>query len=260
MATGALLWDLATDVGTASAGSVASVTGTPASAVLDQQLAARWRSAPGISTWLLVDIGAQRQIDTVAILATNLSDAATWRIRISTTDATGAAGDAHDSGTITAGADPLFGGAAIYLLQASPVTGRYVRLDLADATLPYLEVGRLVAGRRWRFARNFRLGWTVEAVDDAQIATTWGGAEWRDARSVRRRVRVELPAITRAEYEVEAQALLRAGAGRDVLLILDQDSAWLPRDSVFGRLAPVRISNPWPHYYSCVIDVIERVG
>ncbi len=259
MATGALLYDIVTDVGTASAGSVASATGTPASAVLDPQLEIRWRSAAGVtSTWLLVDIGAQRAIDTVALFGTALTSSASLRVRLSTADATGAAGDAHDSGTIAAGADPQRGGAAIYLIGTA-VYARYVRVDISDGTLPWLEVGRLVAGARWRFARNYRLGWTIEAVDDAHVAVTWGGHEWRDGRRVRRRVRVELPAITRAEYELHGQALLAAGGSRDVLLLLDQASTALPRDSVFGRLAPVALRNPYPGHYTAVLDLTERM-
>lgn len=242
--------------GTVSAGS--QNTSTPASNLRDTQLAVKWRSASGVnSTHLLVDLGAQRSLDTVAVIATNLTASATWRMRLSTTDNTGAAGDAHDSGVISANVDPRFNGNAIYLLNA-PATGRYLRVDITDTALQFLEAGRLICGAAWRLTYNYRFGWSVAAVEEAGILQTWGGAEWRDARPVRRRLRAEV-LLTRQEYEQHGQELLLAGGSRDILFVLDPNSSNRGRDSIFGRLAPIELRNPYPSRYSAIVDVTERL-
>lgn len=257
MAKGRILYeDYVQRYGTVTAGSAA--TSAPAANLRDSQLAVKWRSQTGTnSTYVLADLGAQRSIDAVGLIATNLTAAATRRVRISTTDSTGAAGDAHDSGTGSAGVDPLY--STMLRLLPSPVTGRYVRIDITDASLQYLEAGRFLVGLCWRPTYNYRLGWTAQAVDDAQVATTWGGADWRDGRAVRRRIRAEL-LLTRAEFDTHGQAILRLGGSRDVLFVLDPDSSNLGRDSIFGRIAPVELRNPYPAVFATTLDITERLA
>jgi hypothetical protein len=250
-----LLEDLIANYGTVSAGS--QNASTPAGNLKDPQLAFKWRTSAGTnSTHILADLGAIRSLDVVALVSTNLTAAATWRIRLSTTDSSGTSGNAHDSGSRPANADPLYNGTAIYFLPA-PANGRYLRVDLTDTSLAFLEAGRLIAGACWRLTYNYRFGWSMAAADDAAVLTTWGGADWRDARPTRRRLRAEL-LMTKAEYQQQGQALMRA-VGADILFVLDPDSANLSRDSVFGRLAPVELRNPYPARYTAVIDVTERL-
>ena len=140
-----------------------AITGTSALVTLPvvnlqtQPLGQLWRGGPGVTTAsLLVDFGGSRTIGAVLLAGTNLTPAATWRVRLSTVDATGNAGNAFDSGTVSAAVDPRFRLALLVL--PTDATGRYLKVDLSDASLPWLEAGRLAALKLWRPRRNFAFG------------------------------------------------------------------------------------------------------
>ncbi len=256
MARAALLYRNLADSAVLSAGS--SSSRLPPALLQDPQLGVVWRSALGTSaTWLLADLGAARSIDTVVLLNSNLSASATRRLRLSTSDATGAAGDVHDSGTGLAGIDPDYG--AFFALRPAPVTCRYVRLDLADASLDWLEAGRLIIGRRWQPERNFRTGWARGVIDASEVTETRGGDEWIEERPSRRLMSIELPALTQAEYREHGVQIEAGGIKRDILLISDPDSDNLGRDSIWGRpsSAPV-FGNAFLQHWSWPLEIVER--
>lgn len=255
MAKGALLYQFKSDLGTVTAGH--AVATLPAANLQDPQLATRWRTPyDTVTSHVLVDLGASTAVDTVVLIAANLTASATRRVRVSTADATGVAGDAHDSGTGAGGIYPEQG-KLIYLLSGA-VNGRYVRVDLVNTGGYWIEAGRLLVGARWTPAHNYRIGWRDMAIDDSQVLVTWGGQEWRDGRAIRRRVQAELPALTEAEVSTHGDALARLGGARDVLLILDTASTDLGRDTVFGRLAPVTMTNVFLRRRSLTLDITER--
>jgi len=114
---------------------------------------------------------------------------------------------------------------------------RYLRIDLADSSLPYMEAGRWWAGTLLRPQRNYAFG-NQDLVDD-QSKTTVAESddEWSEERPTRRGLQLTLPALTESEkvsYVVPLQRL--TGTTRDVLLCKDSASTNPGRDSVIGRL------------------------
>lgn len=217
-------------------GSSALVT-LPAVNLQTQRLGQLWRGQPGVTTAsLLVDFGASRTIGAVLLAGSNLTAAATWRVRLSTVDATGAAGNAFDSGTASAGVDIRY--RLALLILPTDATGRYLKVDLSDASLPWLEAGRLAALRLWRPRRNFAFGVSRPRIDFSKKSKGEAGDLFALRGAQQRVFTVTLQAVYRDELLADAEdLLLTAGTHDDILLCLDPDSANLGFDSVWGTMA-----------------------
>ena len=128
-----------------------------------------WRTQDGVtSAFVLIDFGSLQNIAAVAAIATNLSAAATWRVRLSTVDATGVAGNAHDSGTISAGVNTLYRMAV--RIFSSTASGRYFqsRFHRRNTTVPrdwppvrWCRVQAWQKFRPWELLRIPRLEQTI---------------------------------------------------------------------------------------------------
>lgn len=254
MAKCGLLYDDRVRFGSVSAGS--QIAGMPATNLIDPRISTVWRAQAGVtSTYVIADLGALHAVDTVALLWTTLTAGATVRVRLSTTDASGAAGNAHDSGTIAGQAEPQYPHVLYYL--PFPVNARYVRVDITDTSAPWLQAARLLAGARWNPTHNYTIGWRDAAVDDAQITTVWGGGEWRDRRAVRRRVRITIPALPQAEALQHGLALQRLGRAGDVLFVFDVADR-SPRRAIFGRLDDLEMIGTFSQRMSLSLEIVER--
>lgn len=208
----------------------------PAANVAAVQVSQRWQTVPATTTaYLLIDLGTASSIEMVALINTNLSAAATWRIRISTADATGDTGDALDTTAINAGVDTRYK-KAIYVLS-SAVTGRYVKINLIDASLPYLAVGRAVVCKAFKPTYNFSPNAQVFYRDWSNRYSAYDGQTWVLRGSMQRGFAFVLPAVTDTERNSIGEELLQDhGIHQDVLVCLDQASTNLGRDSVWGLL------------------------
>lgn len=210
--------------------------GFEAQRLLDPVVARTWRTAASTSSaWILFDFGAQVSMRAFFLRGGNLTDNATRRIRVSTADSTGAAGDALDTGTGSAGLDERWG--TVGYIHTADVTGRYLRWDIADSDLSYLEVGRPVAGPLRFPARGivvpFAAGFEAEvrrgrAAGGAQhVAPKWQGRRWRLAL---------LPTADERDGWV-SEMLDRNGRHADVLVVKNVLSSNLGRDALWGLIA-----------------------
>ena len=243
-----------------------SLTGSSALATLPvanlqtQRLGQPWRGQPGVtSAWLVADFGAAKSIGAVLLAGTNLSPAATWRIRLSSSDASGAAGDVLDSGMVAAGVDVRFRLALLVL--ATDRAGRYLRLDLADATLPWLEAGRLAALALWRPRRNFAFGLQRGLNDLSKVARGEAGDVFALRGAVQRTLTLSLQAVFRDELVADVEDLLRsAGLTDDVLVCLDPASGNLGFESIWGTMEQLPAWEQLTHATSKGgVRVVERV-
>jgi hypothetical protein len=218
---------------TVAAGS--ALSGLPASNLQTFHTGIKWRSDNVDSTYVVVDFGASVTLGWTALAGLNLTAAGTLRVRASTADATGAAGDAFDSGAPAALFDPDYEN--FVFLFPTDIACRYLRIDLADSSLAYLEAGRWWAGTLLRPLRNYAFNGQDLVEDQSKTTTAESGDEWSEERPTRRGLQITLPALTEAEkvgYVVPLQRL--SGTTRDVLLCKDSGSSNLGRDSVIGRL------------------------
>jgi hypothetical protein len=204
----------------------------PPSVLQNQHVARKWRSV-GNNEAIVIDLGSQQSIDTVALMGVNLSATGTTRLRISTADTSGQDGSAYNGTSVAGRVDPSYG--RLIFPVPSPVTGRYVRVDLADASLSYIEAGRVFVGRRHQFPVNFSFGWNRGWRDRSRRVQSRGGQTYveRDNSYLTLEVSFEwVPKSDRYGFVEELDRL--NGMHEDVLLILDPSSSNLGRDSIWG--------------------------
>lgn len=258
MANVAFLVDDVAAAGTASASS--SVGSLPGSRLLTAGPRDVWRGASGVTSLnVTVDLGVAKAIDAVALLFTNLSASGTRRVRVSNnSDMSSASYDTTQAAPATGELD-IVTRQLVHVLPAT-ATGRYVRVNLVDATLSYHEAGKFIAGALVRPARNFAHGRSWDAEDPSRISRAYGGAEFIDLREIRRILELELPALTPAEAEAFGYDLLtRLGSSQPFLTILDPAGAAVARNTVWGRCErPPKLAYPNVAMRRQVLRILER--
>lgn len=209
----------------------------PAAHLKTPHLTEPWRSADGItSAYILADLGSSKAVGWVALLGCNLSAAGQVRTRLSTVDATGAAGNAYNVLSNPAGIDPTYG-RFVHRLAADPV-GRYLRLDLSDGSLPYLEVGALCAGT-WLQSTisSMRYGWSRKARPMGSVSRSPTGQMWSEEFGNQLGWQMEFGSFTRAEHDAHLTRMQRlTGLNSNILLWRDPDSLDFGADTIVGTL------------------------
>jgi hypothetical protein len=221
------------DLGSVTASS--SVALMPPSRLLDPHVARKWRSASATGQNLTFDLGSLKLFDTVAIVGTNLTAGGTTQLRVSGTDATALGSLLYDSGAATGRVDPSYG--YLIFLMPSSVSGRYVRVDLSDAALSYVEAGRAFIGRRTQLSSNFTPGWTRGWVDRSRRTESRGGQIYVDRNTTYRTLELSFEMLTLTERDGILEDIDRLSGERDdILMLTNPASTNLGRDSVWGLI------------------------
>lgn len=211
-----------------------SIPGTPPKTVLDEDVQFRWQSQSA-SDSLIFDLLAAVALDTITLVALT---ATTIRVRVSATDPTGEAADVYDSEpqAVSQAYEQ-----AIFLLPAV-VTGRYVRVDLAHSSKPYVEAGFAVIGARLQFTYNYDWGAGRGRIDPGRRAVTEDHQTQIDRRARMRTAALNFGWVSEADRWAILEEMDReAGLSESVLLIMDCASSDLARDTILGlfdELAP----------------------
>jgi hypothetical protein len=211
----------------------------PSFNLLTPHVSERWRSLSG-TAWFVLDLRSLKSIDTIMLRGMTLGASSTARVRLSSTDSTGAAGDISDSGSLTSEVSTYFDldyGALVYLLPF-PTNCRYVRIDLTDPDAAYVEAGALLAGLREEFIYNPAPGAGITTIDRSRRASSSGGQTliWNDNQY--RQITLSFDLIDVAQrYGVFERMSRVNGMHKNVLLITDTDSANVARDSFFGLVS-----------------------
>lgn len=201
----------------------------------------RWRSAEAVTASFVARISSS--FDVIGVEGMTMSAAGQARVRVSSVDTSGAAGDLHDSGWLTV--DTAYN--RLVELCVSPIASGYVRVDLSDAGAAYVEAGRFIVALKTQFALNFGWGWSAGYASRSIINQTSGGQTkiWR--RSRYRVLDVTFSFASPAERFGIIESIDRVnGLDDDVLFIIDPTSASLARDSIWGlvtELTPVTQPN-----------------
>ncbi len=230
-----LAWVNWIDAATLTAGSETS--SLPVGNLQNAHVVKKWQTAFGVNaSYFIAAFGSSKSFQAVALLGTNLTIAATIRVRASDADPTGAAGEKFDSGTVPAGIRPGYGG--VYYLLASAVSALYLRIDIADATIvDTLQIGRAVAAPIWQPTRNFKYGWSADYSDESKVARSRGGQDYPDPGARRRIGLFTLQCITEDEAYGNLFELARAnGIVKDVLVIPKPLGARVPEQAIWGRV------------------------
>lgn len=213
----------------------------PPSNLSNPHVGKKWRDNT-TSTYVLVATSGANMIDTIMLagVATDVEDIdPSFRVRLSTVDVTGAAGDAHDSGSITG--TPYFDakyGLFVYLLT-TPVSATYIRVDIAQAAVEYIEAGRMFTGVRQVYETNMQAPWTRTPTRRSVDAIGVGGQTFVDLRRGYWQVGAHFEFLTETEREGFIEDIANAiviDGHLDMLWIKDIDSDNLSRDSIWGYL------------------------
>lgn len=197
----------------------------------------KWR-VNASSAYVLFDLLSLQIMDTIMLAGVSGSNP-DFRVRISTVDATGVAGDAYDSATISGAPyfDPKYG--LFVALLPSAAVGRYLRIDIAEAGVTYIEAGRAFAGMRTAFNLNYQTPWVRTPMRASLDVIGVGGQTYIDLRRGFWKQSARFGFIEESEalgfIEDISVAIVNNGH-RDMLWIRNPASANLSRDCIWGYL------------------------
>jgi len=192
----------------------------------------------GSNATIIADLGAEVPVDCVALISTTLGAGALVRARLS--NVANFSVTLADTWLLSAEAQDESQG-NVMLVFSAPVTAQYLRVDLTDGAVPYLDIGLLVAGQLWRLQRGTAYGIREGRVMlDRRDRNPYTGAEFPVPAIVNPRMAAfTLPALSIAEARNQHREMLRRlGAARDTLWIaeLSDSMAERSRRAIWGAM------------------------
>jgi hypothetical protein len=203
-----------------------AVDSMPLEYLYDPQPGLRARIVPAAGIVSIVcDFGAAVPQGLICLVNSTASGAETVRVRLSSADSTGAAGDVSNTLHATTNADRTRG--AVVCLLPADLSARYMRIDIADIAGLVFDIGSLMAMQTVRPGNGMAFG-AMEGRRSLGVAdrNNFTGAEFRVAGIAQPRYAdFSLPSLTSAEY---------AGAVRDMIadVTAADDVAWVPDDAL----------------------------
>jgi hypothetical protein len=242
------------DAGTVTASSALSALS--ADRVQAEDIEDVWRAATN-PAWLLADLGSEMTVGIAALINSNAGLTDTARVRVSTVDASGSAGDAYDSGVFVTAIDTVHE-KLIHFIEPG-VSGRYVLIDLDQGETP--EAGRLFIARGWTPTHNFSFGWEPLSRDWSISTMSLGLNLFKDKKRKQEGARFILNGITEDEYENQIRPLNRlAGTSREILVCRDINAANLGAMTYWGEMGrEVRVTQPHPDFFTAEFEIWNRL-
>jgi len=99
-------------------------------------------------------------------------------------------------------------------------TAPYVRITLADAGMPYYQMGRLFIGNAWQPLANMSFGWSVTPVDNTDWQQSASKQEFGNINSSHLEVSIPLDWVDDAVRDTLYMQLLKVGFHRSCILQL----------------------------------------
>ena len=218
-----------------------------------------WESTT-LTPYLEVDLGSVQSFNVVALLFSNASTSATWRIRAADTQANLTASPAHDVSGLkvrhsVSYVDPAIGEGSPVTNSQSPDPGskrnhaflwlpvswsnRWVRIDISDASNPdgSLTVGRLYVANGFQPAYNYDYGAEDVFEDLVQRDETDGGSLIPGEMRNRPGLSLSMNLSSESERHSMRDINRRRGASKDVLIVTNPEETQNPADVVrYGLL------------------------
>jgi hypothetical protein len=242
-----------------------ALTTAPVTNLINPHVGKKWRHNT-TTTFVLADLGSLKSIDTVMLAGLSGTNP-TLRVRLSTVDPTGVAGNAHDSGSISGIPyyDPSY--QLFVYLMSTPASARYVRVDITEAAVSFIEAGRWFTGARNVFDVNYMPGWSRSIVRGSQDVIGVGGQTFVDLRAGYCRQDATFDFLLETERTTFIDTIFIAikNVGHmDMLWIMDPASTNLSRDSIWGYLdGELRTTHTLvgvdPIVYSVALSIRQRL-
>lgn len=237
------------------------LTTLPATNLQGTQPSKVWRTSTLTSVFLTLDFGAATDVDTLALVRPNFTSAATWRLRLATSQANLTAAPGYDSGSPSvwpATGKPTESGwlqHTCLLRIGSTKTYRWARLDLTDAanTDAYFEAGALLLGLAVSPTYNVGKGWEFgKSAVDAVAMGPYGRTvvEERDGPRV---LAIPLKEMLKADAMGGLGAFLRERKASKPFLIcvLPDETTYLHVATQYGlQVGDLAIQQPYYNTYA----------
>lgn len=214
---------------------------TPATKLQNEHVSDKWRMN-ATSAYLIFDMLTSRSVDSVALMGVSGVNPA-FQVRMSLTDATvtGSLVAGSDTGSISGLPyfDPDYG--KFVKLYATPLTTRYLRIDISEAAVAYIEAGRALIALRNTFGINFKAPWSRIAVRKSSYTRGIGGSTFVDRRKGTWRQNASFEFLSEAERTgfLDDLAIFTVNGGHaDFLWIPDTAATNLARECIWGFHAP----------------------
>jgi hypothetical protein len=215
---------------------------------------ARTSNALTTSSVITIDMGSAQTIGVVALIANNLTNSATVRIR-------GANNSAMTSPLYDSGAVNVYEHTD-YATSFTPAYARYWRIDIADSSnaAGYIEIGRLFLGNRFRPTYNVEYGPAISIESRTEVLEALDGPEYFNELANRRVWTGTWSALT--DYESYREMLFmqkNLDVSGEVYFMEDdadlnyQDLRWF-----YGRMRSLGALE-WPYLdrHSCAVEIAE---
>lgn len=201
---------------------------------------ARFSSLTGM--YFEVDLGSAKEVEAVALLYTNATAPATFRLRGATSQAGLTSSPPYDSGTLSpftgiVTADYPRGLHWLHVLTAAQ-TLRWWRVDIVDAANPagFFQAGNFFPFAAISPANGYDYGYKLGYIDDAATRTSEGGQRYKRQRIRRRFVEFSMNLLTEAEAYDDVDRFMRLrGVSSPAIVALDTD-ARVQNRMVYGTL------------------------
>lgn len=217
-----LAWNNRADSGTVTGGG--AVATLPVQNMQDPQPRKVYRTV-GTSAYIVIDLLSSLACDLLALFGTNLTTGASGlRVRASITDPAATSSLVYDSnsdgGLVRLGPDERYGGGVVFLF-GSTATARYWRVDVADASLSVVDIGRLILGPKFvpsqsNVSYGYGIGWNSSGQNQRAVGGpihTKHGVQWRESM-------LTIGFLTEAEvFEGLAEMQRLVGFSKDVVFI-----------------------------------------
>lgn len=263
-----------------------NATYTAAENVQDMQLSKSYQAALTSGMVIDFDFGAQKIIDTVAVLDHNLNQSTgTIRVRLSNAsnfsttvyDSTALAawptvevfgfiawGDFHWGGVLSGDATADYT-ISFFKVLSQAVQARYMRIEMDNAQTgdSFINIGRVFAGPSYRPTNSMALGWEISWVDDSVVTKSLNGNTFIDEKPRYRRLSFTLPALGRNEifHNLFNHLDRRRGIAKDIIVIPNEsDETTFITEAIYGRMLDLNpIENRAPAYYERTVDIEEII-
>jgi len=206
-----------------------------------------WRSTVTTET-IKINLGALEDVNMVALMFTNLTGTATWRVRVATTEANLTASPLHDSSVVSAHASPNNSVRPHCFDFFTAVNAQWIQIDIIDGSNPdgYVEAGRVYVSNAYQPTINYRYGNSTGFKDYSTKQRTVGGQTVVTKRAIVPMASIVMLANDEAELFNNVHDINELkGASEDMLLVLDPESANVHKKMYYGLMRDgARLVNP----------------
>lgn len=191
-----------------------------------------WRSTGNTSEWVKFDLGSAQTITAVAIIGHNLSSTATLTLQGNATDSWGAP-TVNTVQAISTDGDGRVVNQNIFFLNNSL---RWWRILITDASLSYIQIGRIMGGAYWEPTRYHNDGWQIVQADPSEGRDQPGRQSAWKTRCPFRVSQFTVTATTQAEADKWLAVYRQVGRSVPFVITFDTSSASrINMDSLYGQ-------------------------